>query len=141
MPVSLVFYVNFGILLSGLMILKYVFNINNIILLIISIIFTLLLIMIYLKNKKINTIAVLIGAFGYLSIYISLIVLSINNYVILPIIMCSIAILLFIMLCCIGINANLGNPKVHWLIEISNVLCLLLVALGTLLLFDLIDIY
>ena len=46
-----------------------------------------------------------------------------------------IAILLFVMLCGIGIKADLKNPKVHWVIEISNVLCQLLVAIATLILF------
>ena len=40
------------------------------------------------------------------------------------------------MLCGIGIKANLKNPKVHWVIEISNVICQGLVALGTFLLFS-----
>jgi len=38
------------------------------------------------------------------------------------------------MLCTIGIKANLKNPKTHWIIESSNILCQLLVAVGTLLL-------
>lgn len=39
------------------------------------------------------------------------------------------------MLCGIGIKVNLKNPKVHWVIEISNVVCQLLVAIGTVFLF------
>jgi hypothetical protein len=39
------------------------------------------------------------------------------------------------MLCGIGIKANLKKPKVHWLIEISNVICQGLVAIATLILF------
>ena len=35
----------------------------------------------------------------------------------------------------IGIKANLKNPKVHWIIEISNVICQFLVAFGTIILF------
>ena len=49
--------------------------------------------------------------------------------------MYAIAILLFVMLCGIGIKANLKNPKVHWVIEMSNVLCQFLVAAATILLF------
>ena len=135
MPVSLVFSVNFGILLSGLMLLKYVMNINLFILLTIISLIVMLLLFVYQKSKKINTIAVLIGAFGYLSIYTSLILLSIRSNNIIPIIMYSFAILLFVMLCGIGIKANLKDPKVHWIIEISNVVCQFLVALGTYILF------
>jgi hypothetical protein len=40
------------------------------------------------------------------------------------------------MLCGIGIKADLKNPKVHWVIEISNVLCQFLVAMSTILLFS-----
>ena len=136
MPVSLVFCVNTGILLSGLMILRYVMNLELIPLLIIISIILILLVMLYIKSKKINTIAVLTGAFGYLLIYTSLITLSIKTQIILPIILYAFAIILFIMLCGIGIKANLKNPKVHWVIEISNVLCQLLVAIATLILWQ-----
>ena len=135
MPVSLVFTVNTGILLSGLMLFKYEFNISLIILLIILSIIIILLFLTYNKSKKINTIAVLTGAFGYLLIYSSLIKYSIELELIIPIICYITAILLFIMLCGIGIKANLKDPKVHWILEISNVLCQFLVALGTLILF------
>ena len=67
--------------------------------------------------------------------YISLITLAIRNNIVLPIILYSIAILLFVMLCGIGIKADLKNPKVHWVIEISNVVCQWLVALATTILF------
>lgn len=135
MPVSLVFCVNSGILLSGSILLKYVFDINIFILLIILLFIVVLLTLIYSKSKKVNTIAVLTGTCGYLMIYTSLITLSIRNSIILPVILYSFAILLFIMLCGIGIKANLKNPKVHWVIEISNVVCQLLVAIGTIFLF------
>ena len=135
MPVSLVFCVNTGILLSGLMLLRYVLNIKLFVLLIILTLVILLLFMIYKKSKKFNTVAVLIGAFGYIMLYTSLICLSIKKGIIIPIILFGIAIVLFIMLCGIGIKANLKDPKVHWMIEISNVLCQLSVAIGTILVF------
>jgi len=135
MPVSLVFCVNTGILLSGLMILKYVMNLNLILLLIISLLILLLLFLIYKKSKKINTIAVLTGAFGYLLIYISLIALSIRTNNIFPSLLYVFAIILFIMLCGIGIRANLKDPRVHWKIEISNIICQGLVVIGTIILF------
>jgi len=135
MPVSLVFLVNLGILLSGLMLFKFVLNLKLVLLLTISLIILLLLIVIYNKSKKINTIAVLTGAFGYLLIYSSLIILSIRKSNLLPTLFYLIAIILFVMLCGIGIKANLKDPKVHWKIEISNVICQGLVALGTIILF------
>ena len=134
MPVSLVFCVNIGIFLSGLMLLKYSMNIDLILLLIIVAIMLVLLITIYLKKKKINTVAVLTGAFGYLMIYSSLITLSIRSFNYLPVGLYSLAIMLFVMLCGIGIKADLKNPKVHWVIEISNVICQLFVTIGTLIL-------
>ena len=92
--------------------------------------------MMYLKSKKINTIAVLTGALGYSMLYISLITLSLRNNFVLPLILYGFSILLFIMLCGIGIKANLKNPKVHWVIEVSNVICQLLVAVATIVLFS-----
>jgi len=135
MPVSLVFCVNFGILLSWLMLLKYVMSISLTTLFVIVVFILITLILIYLKSKKINTIAVLTWAYWYLLMYISLITLVIKNNVVLPIILYGIAILLFIMLCGIGIKADLKNPKVHWVIELSNVVCQGLVALATTILF------
>ena len=135
MPVSLVLCVNTGILMSGLMLLKYVMNINIFLLLALFMTIIFILYIIYKKYKKMNTIAVLTGAFGYLSIYVSLITLSIRLGLFLPILLYSLAIILFVMLCGIGIKANLKDPKVHWIIETSNVLCQFLVAVGTLLVF------
>ena len=135
MPVSLVFCVNSGILLSGLMLAKHIMNMNLALLIILVCTICVLLVLMYLKSKKLNTISVLIGAFGYLLIYISLITLAVKNSIIIPIILCSLAIILFIILCGIGIKADLKNPKVHWVIEISNVICQGLVALATVILF------
>lgn len=136
MPVSLVFCVNTNIFLSGLMLLKYVYNISLILLIIISLIIFLLLFMTYNKSKKPNTIAVLTGAFGYLMLYISLITISIRNSIILPIVLYAVAIILFIILCGIGIKADLKNPKVHWIIETTNILCQFLVTIATIILFQ-----
>ena len=135
MPVSLVFSVNTGILISGLMLFKYVMNIKQVFLILLIACIAALLVFMYTKSKKVNTIAVLTGAVGYLLLYISLITLSVRKPAALPIVMYAIAILLFVMLCGIGIKANLKNPKVHWIIEISNVLCQFLVAAATILLF------
>ena len=135
MPVNLVFIVNSGIILSGLMLLRYVFGIQLLLLLILFLVIGLLSI-VYIKTKKFNTVAVLTGAFGYLMIYVSLITLSIRYHLVLPIIMYAIAILLFLFLCFVGIKANLKKPKVHWIIESCNILCQLLVAIGTIILFN-----
>ncbi len=131
MPVSMVFCVNTGILLSGLMLFRHVMKLRIVILAVMIIVIVALLAMMYKKSKKINTIAVLTGAVGYLLTYISLIALSVQKGNILPIILYCLAICLFVMLCGIGIKANLKDPKVHWVIEISNVVCQLLVAMAT----------
>lgn len=135
MPVSLVFCVNTGILISGLMLLKYVMELNTAVMAMMTAVIVVLLILIYSKNKKINTVAVLTGAAGYLLIYTSLITLSVRMGKTVPVIMYGTAIMLFLMLVGIGIKADLKNPKVHWVIEISNVICQLLVAIATVVLF------
>ena len=135
MPVSLVFCVNTGILISGLMMFRYVINLSTWLLCILIAVIIVLLTLIYLKSRKINTIAVLIGAAGYLLLYTSLITLSVRKGIVAPVIMYAFAILLFIMLCGIGIRADLKNPKVHWVIEASNVICQMLVAIATIVLF------
>lgn len=134
MPVSLVFSVNTGILISGLMLFKFVMDLQPVFLALLILGIVAVLVFMYKKSRKVNTIAVLTGAAGYLLLYISLITLSIRKPATLPIIMYAIAILLFVMLCGIGIKANLKNPKVHWVIEISNVLCQFLVAAATIIL-------
>ena len=135
MPVSLVFSVNTGILISGLMLLNFVMDLQPVLLALLILGIVAVLVLMYKRSRKVNTIAVLTGAAGYLLLYISLITLSIRKPAVLPIIMYAIAILLFVMLCGIGIKANLKNPKVHWVIEISNVFCQFLVAAATILLF------
>ncbi|MBR1797413.1 MAG: hypothetical protein IJ757_05305 [Clostridiales bacterium] len=136
MPVSLVFAVNTGILISGLMVCRHVMRLNAVALAVTVAVIILLLLLLYLKTSKINTIAVLTGAIGYLMLYISLITLSIRTGITIPIIMYAVAILLFVMLCGIGIKADLKNPKVHWVIEISNVICQMLVAAATVVVFN-----
>ena len=134
MPVSLVFCVNTGIFISGLMLLRYVMNISILWLSILVALIVTLLALTYLKSRKVNTIAVLTGAAGYVMLYTSLITLASRKGVISSIIMYAIAIMLFVMLCGIGIKADLKNPKVHWVIEASNVVCQALVAVSTLVL-------
>ena len=136
MPVSLVFCVNAGILISGLMLLKYVMDMSTATIIILISAIIALLVLIYTKSRKINSIAVLTGAAGYLLIYTSLITLSVRAGIRIPVIMYAAAIILFVMLCGIGIKADLKDPKVHWVIEISNVVCQGLVAAATVLLFS-----
>ena len=134
MPVSLVFCVNSGILISGLMLLRYVVNMSTAWLCALIAVIVVLLMLIYRKSGKINTIAVLTGAAGYVMLYTSLITLAAGQSVLPSIMMYAVAILLFVMLCGIGIKANLKDPKVHWVIEASNVVCQALVAVATLML-------
>ena len=136
MPVSLVACVNTGILISGLMLLRHVLELSLPALLIILLLAAAALYLIYSKSKKFNTVAVMTGAIGYMLLYVSLIILSIEKDIFLPILFYVLAIFFFFMLCGIGIKADLKNPKVHWVIEVSNVMCQFLVAVGTVILFS-----
>ena len=135
MPVNLVFYVNSGILISGLCLFKGMIGINNYLLICLFLLILLLLYLIYYKFKKFNTVAVLTGAIGYMFIYASLIVTSISKAMVVPIVLYCIAILCYFALIGIGIKANLKDARVHWVIESCNVLCQLCVAIATTLLF------
>lgn len=134
MPVNLVSFVNTGILLSGIALLSHVAGVKPLIMIIILLCAAAIVGFLWYKTGKFNTAAVLIGAVGYLMIYASLIALSIRAGVILPIILYALAICLFIFLCLVGILSNLQNAKVHWVIEISNVVCQFSVALSTVIL-------
>ena len=134
MPVPLVFCVNTGIFISGLMLLRYVTDMSAVWICVLAAVTAALLTLIYRKSRKVNTVAVLTGAAGYVMLYTALITLAAKQGSVPTIIMYAIAILLFVMLCGIGIKANLKNPKVHWVIEASNVVCQMLVAAATLML-------
>ena len=136
MPVSLVFCVNTGILLSGLMLLKYVMDMSGAVICALAAVIIVFPAVIYSRSGKINSAAVLTGAAGYLLLYTSLITLSAGRGMTLPVIMYALAIVLFVMLCGIGIKADLKNPKVHWVIETANVVCQFLVAAATVALFS-----
>lgn len=131
MPVNLVFFVNTGILISGLSLFKYVLDVKIITLAIILFVILLLLGLIYFMKRKFNTIAVLTGAFGYILIYSSLIITAIESGIVFSIVCYVLAICFFLSLCGVGIKANLKDPKIHWILEISNVLCQGLVTFGT----------
>ena len=134
MPVNLVSFVNTGILLSGIALVSHVVGIRPLTLMIALICAAGVIGFLWYKTGKFNTVAVLIGAVGYLMIYASMITRSIRNGVTLPIILYALAICLFVFLCFIGICSNLKKAKVHWVIEISNVICQFSVALATVIL-------
>ena len=134
MPVNLVSFVNTGILLSGLALASHVLALRPIAFVLILLAFAAVIGFLWYKTGKFNTVAVLIGAAGYLMIYASLITLSARAGVTAPIILYAFAICLFVFLCLVGILSNLKNAKVHWVIEISNVICQFSVALATVLL-------
>lgn len=131
MPVNLVSLVNIGIFLSGISLVLHVFKSKPFVLIIALLCALAIIGFLWYKTGKFNTAAVLIGAVGYLMIYASLITLSIRTGVKLPIVLYAIAICLFVFLCFIGILSNLKNANVHWVIEISNVVCQFSVMLGT----------
>ena len=134
MPVNLVSFVNTGILLSGIALVSHVVGIKPLTLIIVLLFASGIIGFLWYKTGKFNTVAVLIGAVGYLMIYTSMIMLSIRSDVILPIILYALAICLFVFLCFVGILSNLKNAKVHWVIEISNVICQCFVASATVIL-------
>lgn len=135
MPVNLVFYVNCGLFITGLALLKHALSVNTMIMIIIATISLTLLGLIYSKTKKFNTVAVLIGLIGYCFIHVSLITCAINYNYVLSIVLYAFAILLQIFLVLIGCFSDLKLPRVHWTLEITNVICQGTVALSTLLLF------
>ena len=131
MPVMLVFCVNAGIFVSGLMLLRYAADMNDVWLCALTAVTAALLVLIYRRGRKMNTVAVLTGAAGYVMLYAALITLAARQGSVISVIMYAAAILLFVMLCGIGIKADLKDPKVHWVIEVSNVVCQMLVAATT----------
>jgi len=133
LPVGFVFCVNTGIFVSGLMLIKSAISTGLILGILLASFVVLGLI--YLQSRKFNNVAVLIGAIGYLLIYVSLIAKSTANGLLAPVILYALAICLFVMLIGIGIKANLKDARVHWVIELSNILCQSFVAIGTLILF------
>ena len=134
MPVNLVSFVNTGILFSGIALISHVVGVKPLTLAVVLLFSAGIIGFLWHKTGKFNTVAVLIGAVGYLMIYASMITLSIRNGAILPIILYALAICLFVFLCLVGILSDLKNAKVHWAIEISNVVCQFSVALATLIL-------
>ncbi|MCF0112240.1 MAG: hypothetical protein HUJ58_10100 [Erysipelotrichaceae bacterium] len=138
LPVNLVFYVNSGIFLSGLMLIKNVLAIDTTVFLAIIAVSAIFLALVYLKTKKFNNIAVLIGGVGYLLVYISLINKSLSMGNTTPVIFYSVAIALYLLLIGIGVKGNLKDARVHWVIELSNICCQGCVAIGTLILFSVI---
>ncbi len=134
MPVNLVSFVNTGILLSGIALATHAFGVKPFLLAVILLLAAGVIGFLWYKTGKFNTAAVLIGAVGYLMIYASLITLSIRKGAAAPIALYAFAICLFVFLCLVGILSNLKNAKVHWVIEISNVVCQFSVALATVIL-------
>lgn len=135
LPVNLVTYVNSGLFLSGLVLIKNILHLSDFILVLIVLISIILLGLVYKKTKKFNNIAILIGALGYLLIYVSLITKSLNFNLVVPIIFYCIAILFYLFLIVLGMRSNLKDAKVHWILEISNIICQSSVAIGTIILF------
>lgn len=135
MPVNFVFFVNSGILISGLTLFKNIMKIKYYFIIVILIGILLILYLLYNKTKKFNTIAVLTGVIGYLFIYASLITMALQSNIITSAILYGISICFSLALCMVGIKANLKDAKIHWILEISNILCQFSVAIGTILVF------
>jgi len=135
MPVSIVFCVNSGILLTGLALFSHIAHLEKATLFMMMAAVAAFLLVVILATHKVNTAAVLCGAGGYLLIYISLILTALSVHMNIPVYLYLMAIGLFVFLCYIGIKANLYDARIHWVIEICNVMCQGLVALATFVLF------
>ena len=135
MPVNLVFFVNSGILLSGLALFCAVLRPGAGLLMLLVLSILGLLLSVYQSKKKFNTVAVLTGACGYLLIYVTMIYRCARTGHGASVALYAAAIALFVALCGIGIKANLKDARVHWVIEAGNVCCQACVALATVLAF------
>ena len=135
LPVNLVTYVNIGILTSGIVLLGHMLKLKFIVCFAIVLVSILALLIAYKKIEKFNSIAVLIGAIGYLFIYISLITFALRAGVTISIVFYAIAICLYLALVCIGVFGDVMNAKVHWVIESCNICCQGSVAIATVLMF------
>ena len=135
LPVNLVTYVNIGILTSGIVLLCHMLKLKFIVCFAIVLVSILALLIAYKKIEKFNSIAVLIGAIGYLFIYISLITFALRAGVTISIVFYAIAICLYLALVCIGVFGDVMNAKVHWVIESCNICCQGSVAIATVLMF------
>lgn len=134
LPINIVSYVNTGIFVSGLMLLGYTLKVNPVVYVAIIAASFIFLALMLKKSGKINTVAVLIGAIGYLLIYISLITLSVRVGSIISVVLYALAICFYLALVGIGVKGDVMNAKVHWFIEAFNICCQGLVAASTLIL-------
>lgn len=135
MPTLFVLLVNTGLVISGVGIFSHVVFDNAALGIVLLIALLDCLAMFLYKKQNYNTMAVAIGAIGYGLIYLGLIKLALNSGLILNVVLYGLAICLYVFLILIGTKSDLNKPRVHWTIEISNVICQLLVAVSTVLLF------
>lgn len=127
MPVPIVHIVNTGFLISGVTLFLICLNktyknlINWIgLVLIIAYIAGFALISIF---SKYNTAAVITGVIGIFLIYISMIIMSKRKRKIISMILAIFSFIITIFLAGVGIKADLYSPTVHWIIELTNIIC------------------
>ena len=132
MPVNLVFYVNSGILVSCLSLFGTLMRPGWWLFCLIAAGILGILVFVYLKKRRFNTVAVLTGALGYVLFYITMITYAVRQSLTVPVVFYGLAVTLLLLLSGIGIKANLKDARVHWVIEACNVTCQGCVALGTL---------
>ena len=127
MPVPVVHFVNTGFLISGVTLFLIVRNKTFKELPILE---DVLLIALYVAAfaaicvfSKYNTAAVLTGVVGIVLIYISIIMMSTKKkrWVSTALAVLSFALTLF--LAVVGVNSDLYSAAVHWLIELTNIVC------------------
>ena len=135
LPTGLVFYVNAGLMVSGLMLFKNMIPVSLPVLACVTAASVLFLYAMYKKVGKFNPIAIMTGAVVYLFIYSSLITQSVRTANWLALVFYGIAVACYLFLIGLGLKADLMDARVHWILELTNICCQASVAVGTVLLF------
>jgi len=135
LPVNFVTYVNGGIFISGSVLFLCLTKVSILIYLLIVLAMATLLLLIYKKSGKFNTVAVILGCFGYLFIYATNISIGVIQGNTLSIIFYCLAICFMLALAGIGAFANLMKAQIHWVLESTNIACQLCVLIATIILY------
>jgi len=127
MPVPVVHLVNTGFLISGVTLFLMCRNktykdlpVVEDILLAVAYVAAFVAICVF---SKYNTAAVLTGVVGIVLIYVSMVIMSIRSHKVLPMILAILSFFLTFFLAGVGTKADLYSPAVHWVIELTNIVC------------------
>ena len=127
MPVPVVHFVNTGFLISGIaLFLMCKRKSSKDISAIIKVLFAIFYIVAFCLTcifSRYNTAAVLTGVIGIVLIYVSLILMSRKAGKTISMTLAILSFFLTFFLAGVGIKANLYSVTVHWLIELTNIVC------------------